>query len=233
MTSFFHWRIFVVVFVLSSGCGPSVEFGHPLVDPILAPTFPELYGVYPIEDDEEGREQFLYVSSAGEGFPKGFLRIKFLVSTSEGRVEILEESALGFCAKHENDYFFHFPMKDEIPAGADDRFFQDDWTASETVGYNIDVWSFDSDANSFEWLMFNSEYLAEQIEAGHLRGTVAYDDRQLMEGEVKQPQSVHVTASEKELWRFIQFVNKHELGELAKEAFGEFHKLQFSSKCAK
>lgn len=223
------WRIVTVAFVLFSGCGPSVTFENPLVDPMKAPVYPELFGVYPIPEDMEAQESFFCISPAGAGFPKGFLRIEGLVSAADGRVELTDFSMLGFCVKHGRDYYFHIPLREPLE-GAEENIFRDDWAATETVGYGIDIWSFDADGNSFKWLRFNSDYLAEQIAEGHLRGNVVYDDQQLQEGEVQQLQSVHVTASKDELWRFLRFVKKHELGELAIEALGEFQKLQFPTK---
>ncbi len=222
------WRMVIVVLVLFSGCGPSVTFEHSLVDPNKAPKCPDLFGVYPFGNDEEGRELYLSVSSAEPEYPKGFLRVQGYASSLDGRIEVTEFSRLAFCARRGNDYFFHWPLGKNLAAADDGQYFQDNWSVADTVGYEIDAWTMNDDGKLSKWNFLDGEYLAEQIEAGHLRGTVVYDEQKPQRGVVNDIQSVHVTATRDELWRFLDFVKKHKFRQNLEGGLEGLQKLQLS-----
>lgn len=206
-----------LIAVLSfQGCGPPVTFEHPVIDPALSVPAPEFYGIYPINDDSSDGDRFLLIAPAHEPQAPGMFRITgILAEATTGRVEVSHESTLGFASPSGSHWLVHFPRKqppDSEVEETDNRYFQSNWSAENTVGYDIFAWRMRPDQQGFVWSFVNPERVIEEIENGHLRGIVEYDTPQAKES--RDAQAVRVTASSAELKRYFEFVERHNLEDL-------------------
>lgn len=199
-----RWLAGVWLAILCMACGCSIPFSqHPTVQPEEAKAYPKLYGAYRFEPRDDKARQghvFFHLGGAGDKFPPGFLR-GIQVSLRNSELEMLQFVA--FAEKIGDYYIFNVPLSEESldsPRENGDSIFplRQEWDPENAKNYLLFRGSWDD--GEFRLVAWNGPFIAEEIEAERLKGTVKTREE---EGETRLIR-VSVTAETAELRSFIE-----------------------------
>lgn len=191
----------LAVLVALSGCAIP-EFEHSLIPPEEAKPAPKMFGMYRMVDEQGEIESIVHVGKAGGNYPDGFVRIITIDQKKDPNEELGFESFVGFVAETEGGWILHLPL-DHVDHALlrDEKQSERKWKTSDVESYIL-LKIVPAD-EGLEMGITNSNYVAEQIEAGKLAGR-AVRKKDENGKETADFESIKVTAEPKELREFFK-----------------------------
>ena len=157
----------LLLLVAFAGCTyPSIK--KPLVDPVKAVAFPELIGTYTSTNPKTGEQAWLHIGLAGEGFPSGFHKLIWIMSTPERGIQSTE--LICFYHKIGDSFILHIPLEKDGHLDSQAKQFPKGWDA-----FQVDTYLFARMAKTEVGMtlhLLNEDFIAAKVESGEMSGRI-------------------------------------------------------------
>lgn len=136
------WRIMnrnflILLLVVLAGC-TYPTFTNPIVEPVDAQRFDELFGVYQASDPESGETSWLHIGRCSETLPKGFHKFVWVSppDPKKGDQGMVVLEYIGFVFKNDTSYIVQMPHTEN---SGDDQaaVILKEWGKSKIDGYTV------------------------------------------------------------------------------------------------
>jgi hypothetical protein len=192
----------LVLLALSTSLGCTIpSFDHPIVNPSEAIPAPELTGAYYTSECPDNYTDHEHLGPAGEGFPKGFLRIVSIGQPKDAISPLQASEYIAFAEKIGEHYVLCIPIQKGIDLEKMRYTWKGDWDESRVAAYWMVRLTKRDDA--CEVCYFNSDFLEKQIVAKQIAGEVRTKKIKEDGGAESEQKSIRVLATTQELRTFV------------------------------
>lgn len=162
--------------------------------------------------------EYQHIGMAGEGFPKGFVRIVRVDVPHDANNRIEHSSIFGFTARIGESYILHIPVPKELPI--ENSTYEGNWDPERFDHYLL-AFLKPTDAG-IELRLLNSDFLIDEIKSGRLEGKHAPAAKP-NDGETVSAPELTVTASSEALRAFFE---QHFEGDLLLEPRTTYRRIE-------